>query len=153
AAGLEAIEGATARQREALEMLAGAPEGISTAELASRDVPPDLVSRLVRRGCISLRQDRVDRDPFVGAPQTVPSEPSAKPRALTEEQETALRRLQALSASGRFSVALLHGVTGSGKTEIYLRLAAHTRETGRRSLVLVPEIALTPAIAAQFRGA
>ena len=152
-AGLEALEGATARQRQALEMLAGAPEGVSTAELASRDVPPDLVSRLVRRGFISLRQDRVDRDPFGGAPQTVLSESSAKPRALTEEQETALRRLQALSASGRFSVALLHGVTGSGKTEIYLRLAALTREAGRRSLVLVPEIALTPAIAAQFRGA
>jgi primosomal protein N' (replication factor Y) (superfamily II helicase) len=152
-AGLEALEGATARQREALEMLAAAPEGVSTAELASRDVPPDLVSRLARRGFVSLRQDRVDRDPFGGAPQTVRSATNSKPRALTEEQETALRRLHALSASGRFGVALLHGVTGSGKTEIYLRLAALTREAGRRSLVLVPEIALTPAIAAQFRGA
>src|SRR5262249_9525334 len=80
-------------------------------------------------------------------------EASAGPRALTGEQDTALRRLRALSATGRFSVALLHGVTGSGKTEIYLRLAALTRESGRGSLVLVPEIALTPAIASQFRAA
>jgi primosomal protein N' (replication factor Y) len=151
-AGLEALGDVTARQREALELLAAAPDGLSTAELASRDVPADLVSRLVRRGFASLRHDRVDRDPLGGIAQLSP-EASAGPRALTGEQETALRRLRALSATGRFSVALLHGVTGSGKTEIYLRLAALTRESGRRSLVLVPEIALTPAIASQFRGA
>jgi primosomal protein N' (replication factor Y) len=50
-------------------------------------------------------------------------------------------------------VALLHGVTGSGKTEIYLRLAAVVRNSGRRVLMLVPEIALTPAVAALFRQA
>jgi len=56
-------------------------------------------------------------------------------------------------ASKTFKVALLHGVTGSGKTEIYLRVAAAVRENGRRVLMLVPEIALTPAVTAQFRGA
>ena len=71
----------------------------------------------------------------------------------TGEQEAALRRLRSLSDAGQFKVALLHGVTGSGKTEMYLRLAAATRESGRRSLMLVPEIALTPAIATQFRDA
>jgi primosomal protein N' (replication factor Y) len=72
---------------------------------------------------------------------------------LTGEQESAYGRLVALADAGAFKVALLHGVTGSGKTEIYLRLAGAVRGRGRRVLMLVPEIALTPAVAAQFRDA
>ena len=152
-AGLEAIGQATTKQRDALELLAAAPDGISTAELASRDVSADVVSRLVRHGYASVRQDRVDRDPFTAAASSSFAAPAIVERTLTRDQATALRRLGALAEAGRFSVALLHGVTGSGKTEVYLRLAALTRESGRRSLVLVPEIALTPAMAAQFRDA
>ncbi len=72
---------------------------------------------------------------------------------LTTEQEAALSTLRSLAARGEFSAALLHGVTGSGKTEIYLRLAADVRSTGRGVLLLVPEIALTPAVAASFQRA
>src|SRR5947199_622532 len=67
------------------------------------------------------------------------------------EQEAAFRRLSALARVADFRVALLHGVTGSGKTEIYLRLAGAVRDAGRRALMLVPEIALTPAMVAIFR--
>jgi primosomal protein N' (replication factor Y) len=72
---------------------------------------------------------------------------------LTAEQENALSRILAMLASKTFKVALLHGVTGSGKTEIYLRVGAAVRDSGRRVLMLVPEIALTPAVAEQFRCA
>jgi primosomal protein N' (replication factor Y) len=72
---------------------------------------------------------------------------------LTGEQEAAVGRLRALATAGRFNVALLHGVTGSGKTEVYLRLAGAVRDAGRGVLMLVPEIALTPAVAGQFRDA
>jgi primosomal protein N' (replication factor Y) len=74
-------------------------------------------------------------------------------RTLTGEQEAAVGRLTRLAGLAAFKVALLHGVTGSGKTEIYIRLSAAVRDAGRRVLMLVPEIALTPAVAALFRDA
>src|SRR5262249_29116618 len=58
-----------------------------------------------------------------------------------------------VAGGGGLRVALGDGVAGSGKTEIYLRLADFVRRSGRQVLVMVPEIALTPSVAAQFRGA
>jgi primosomal protein N' (replication factor Y) len=139
------------RQLEALEILAGTPTGIATPELASRGVGPDAIARLARRGLVSLRADRVDRDPFdSAAARHVDLDPL---RRLTTEQESALARLSAFADARRFKVALLHGVTGSGKTEIYLRLATRVRDAGRRMLMLVPEIALTPVVTSLFREA
>ena len=136
-------------QAEALELLAGMPTGISTPELASRGIAADAVARLAKRGLISLRADRLDRDPFeTAAAKDIAVDPS---RTLTPEQDAALTRLKSFAGTGKFQVALLHGVTGSGKTEIYLRLAAAVRDAGRRVLVLVPEIALTPVVTSLFR--
>ena len=169
-AGLEAIAAAAVegRQLEGLQILSGSPAGMATSVLAARGIAAGAISRLVKRGYISLRHDRVDRDPLaVSVPSPadctpvsewgqrrarVDSDPSLA-RRLTPEQSAALDRLRALASSGDFRVALLHGVTGSGKTEIYLRLAAAVRGRGRRVLILVPEIALTPAMAAVFRDA
>jgi len=162
AAGLDAIGAATVKQREALELLAGSPDGIATGDLARRGIQAAVVSRLARQGYVSLRQVRIDRDPFDGVLEE-PREGTDHPpvdarsregeRRLTPEQEGAVARLRTLAAGGAFKVALLHGVTGSGKTEVYLRLAAAVRAGGRSVLMLVPEIALTPAVAAEFRAA
>jgi primosomal protein N' (replication factor Y) len=154
-AALAAGVGLTDKQREVLASLAGTAEGLATAELAARGFSGDLVARLARRGLVSVRHDRVDRTPPMckgSAPLQTPAH-SYGVRPLTSEQETALRRLTSLASAGQFRVALLHGVTGSGKTEIYLRLAGAVRDRRRRVLMLVPEIALTPAVAAQFRDA
>jgi primosomal protein N' (replication factor Y) len=153
AAGLEALDGQdlTEKQRDALQLLAGTPAGMATPALAARGFAADSIARLARHGLISLRQDRVDRDPFTAVPfQATTVEPH---RRLTVEQASAFDRLRRLADARDFRVALLHGVTGSGKTEIYLRLATAVRAAGRRVLMLVPEIALTPAVASLFREA
>ena len=154
AAGLEAVglpsAQITTKQREALQLLWASPDGIPTAQLAGRGIAADVVARLVRHGFVSIRQDRLDRDPFRTATVDSVADPA---RQLTTEQAAAFSRLSAMALTGRFQVALLHGVTGSGKTELYVRLAAAVRESGRRVLMLVPEIALTPVVASVFRHA
>ena len=152
AAGLELVgQPAAQKQLEALQLLAGTPTGITTPELASRGVGADAIARLAKRGLISLRAERVDRDPFDSAAvRRVDVDPA---RRLTPEQESAFARLGAFADARRFRVALLYGVTGSGKTEVYLRLAMRVRDAGRRTLMLVPEIALTPVITSLFREA
>ncbi len=69
---------------------------------------------------------------------------------LTLGQSSAMETLAASVESGEFGVFLLHGVTGSGKTEIYMRLIAQTLKRGRSALLLVPEISLTPLLQAEF---
>ena len=69
---------------------------------------------------------------------------------LPPAQEAALADLSARLEKGEFAAALLHGVTASGKTEIYLRLISRCLERGRAAMMLVPEIALTPSVEAQF---
>ena len=160
AAGLEAIgvDGAprraalhlSAKQRSALEMLCGVPGGIRAPQLAANGIAADTIARLKRHGLVSIRHDRIDRDPFESSFDAPATDGL---RQLTPEQQDALSRLRTLAASRTFRVALLHGVTGSGKTEIYLRLSAEMLAAGRRVLMLVPEIALTPAVVSLFRQA
>ena len=151
AAGLEGLESGTPKQREALAVIAGSATGVSTAELAGKGLSVAAIGRLAKQGLISFRQDVVDRDPFESSALSGAEED--RDRRLTSDQEAALKRLEKLSGAGTFRAALLHGVTGSGKTEIYLRLAQIQRTAGRSTIMLVPEIALTPAVAAAFRNA
>lgn len=141
------------RQQEALTLLAGRPSGMPAPELAERGIPASALTRLRTLGLVSLRTDRVDRDPFEGnrhAPDAAPG--AGDPKGLTVEQQAAFETLDALARREAFRVALVHGVTGSGKTELYLRLAETVRAAGRGVLMLVPEIALTPQVASLFRA-
>ena len=143
--------GLTPKQLAALDILAAAGVGIPLGELRDRGVTRDVLARLATRGLVTLRAEAEDRDPFERAamPDRVPD----SARDLTPEQRASFEQLAALVQAGGFRTALLHGVTGSGKTEIYLRLAQTVQRAGRQVLLLVPEIALTPSVTALFRGA
>jgi primosomal protein N' (replication factor Y) len=149
-----------ARQQQAIELLRGAPNGIALADFAREDIPAESIERLAKLRLVTIERRRVERDPFGGSfvvghdasPRAVPRLRARPTIELTLEQQAAFDTLAARAASRSYHAALLHGVTGSGKTEIYLRLAGVVRESGRGVLLMVPEIALTPAVAAIFRA-
>jgi primosomal protein N' (replication factor Y) len=142
-----------ARQRELLAALAAAPGGLTASALRVRGFDVAGLRRLGLRDLVTIRRQAVERDPFAGAwGRTTRAGARELDVALTPEQDAALERLRGRLDEGAFRVALVHGVTGSGKTEIYARLTEHTMRAGKRALVLVPEIALTPGVAAAFRA-
>ena len=141
----------TAKQRTALEVFAGLSTGLPATELRERGIGMYVAGQLARQGLVSIGSERNERDPFERSVMASIAYDAA--RALTVEQQAAMDRLALLVDEKAFRVALLHGVTGSGKTEIYLRLADQVCRAGRQVLLMVPEIALTPSIAALFRGA
>ena len=139
------------KQREALAVLAGLSASTPLSDLRDRGITADVIGRLAGRGLVSMVEEAHERDPFEQAAMVAVAPDTA--RQLTDEQLAALQQLAAMADTHEFRVALLHGVTGSGKTELYLRLAERVCASGRQVLMLVPEIALTPSVAALFRGA
>jgi primosomal protein N' (replication factor Y) len=83
-------------------------------------------------------------------PVAIRSAPIRAPHELNTSQRNAFDLIEAAIATGKFCTFMLHGVTGSGKTEVYLNAIDATLASGRGALMLVPEIALTPAVAGQF---
>lgn len=105
-----------------------------------------LLGPLLDAGLVVGEQRLRELDPFAAMPTR------DEPPVLSAEQQVALAGLRERLDSGCFHAALLHGITGSGKTEIYLHLIAAARERGGGAIVLVPEIALTPQLAERFRA-
>jgi primosomal protein N' (replication factor Y) len=104
-----------------------------------------IADALVKKGLVAFEQVEVRRDPlaFHGVTPT-------QPLTLTTAQKKAFEEIKAGLSRGNGGVFLLHGVTGSGKTEIYLQALAEAVKMGRRGIVLVPEIALTTQTIERF---
>ena len=148
-AGLAALEAnalaRAKRQRELLSILR-AEAGIASHRLSEQFEDWRTPMRaLVARGFASSAE--TPAGPGAETPD-VTLVRGAKP-VLSEEQTTAVAALDA--AHGRFAPFLLYGITGSGKTEVYLHAVEHTLSRGQRALVLVPEIGLTPQLVGRFR--
>lgn len=140
----------SARQKEVLSFLiereATLPMALKEI-LSALQVTASTVKGLEEKGFIEITEIEVYRDPYQGRdfkPTT--------PLPLTTEQEIVYTRISRTLEEQLHEVFLLHGVTGSGKTEIYLQCIKRCMDQGRQAVVLVPEIALTPQMVERFKG-
>jgi len=136
------------KRARVLRVLAEHADGLPLADLVRAAQCGDSpVRTLAKAGLVEIVDRRADSDPFQGAAPEPPADV-----VLTDEQRDAVARVGAALAARRAKTLLLFGVTGSGKTEVYLRSIRECVAAGRQAVVLVPEIALTPQTVARFRG-
>ncbi|WP_168121952.1 primosomal protein N' [Paenibacillus sp. HB172176] len=145
---LEALGAKAAKQRAALSYLLehGGPMSIQALAAASGASPASIRS-LVDKGLLIMREVVSERDPFAHREFE-----RTEPLPLTATQQAVFRRIANALDAGQADVMLLHGVTGSGKTEVYLQSIANCLKQERQAIVLVPEIALTPQMVERFKG-
>jgi primosomal protein N' (replication factor Y) len=136
------------KQAAGLEVLLQLGGTAKVAELSEKTgISGESIRRLQDRGLVEIFHQESPREAY--ADLTLGSPPVHR---LTTDQREALNRVNAAVKEGKFQVFLLHGVTGSGKTEVYIQAIRRTLDAGRRAIVLVPEISLTPQTAARFRA-
>ncbi len=121
--------------------------GRASVEEVAHAIPGarETLRKLEARGFVRVEEEAVLKGVSEGLRQS-------RPERLTPEQHDAVTALSAALARREFAPVLLHGVTGSGKTEVYLRLVEEAVAQGRGALILVPEIALTPQLVGRFRS-
>lgn len=138
----------TTRQQQILDRLRAAPNPITAGELAASvgcTVAP--INTLRKKGLIEVHVERRNRKL---AP--VADEAREVNFSLNDDQQAALTSILAALDARRHETLLLHGVTGSGKTEVYIQAIQHVVSFGRQAIVLVPEISLTPQTRQRFRA-
>lgn len=139
----------TEKQAAILEFLSGQSAAVSIPELIQKaECTRSTIVSLVKKGLVVLDPTEIKREPLPAHPAEL-----SHPLSLTLSQQTALEAIIEgirRAKEGRTEIFLLHGVTGSGKTEVYLQALAKAIQLGRKGIVLVPEIALTPQIIERF---
>jgi primosomal protein N' (replication factor Y) len=137
-------------EKQVMVALSDAPQGMDTKLLASRiKGSAQAVKRLLERNILSLREEELLDQHLLhpAAPEWAKASV-----VLSEAQNDALQAILVSHKAKTFTPFLLHGITGSGKTEVYIEAAREVLASGRGVLVIVPEIALTPQLIDRFRA-
>lgn len=135
-------------QADVLDVMLQVRKGILLTELLEETGGSrSPVDSLVTKGFLIVEQVKIDRSPLVGEEYF-----QTKPKKLNDEQALALGKIRQQIDARTFGVHLLHGVTGSGKTEVYLQAITETLKAGRNVIMLVPEISLTAQTIERFRS-
>ncbi len=136
-------------QINALSALRDSEASVAEEKLLALDVTRVDIRALLRKGLIAEEKTVVYRDPYSDLADPVKR---SSETVLNEEQSAALETLTALARSGEAKAALLHGVTGSGKTCVMTALIDRVLADGRDVILLLPEISLTPQTINIFKG-
>jgi primosomal protein N' (replication factor Y) len=138
-----------AKQRIVMDHVVGSPKAVAVphikAAVGCTDAP---IKSLVEKGLLTRESRRV----YVGDPEAAEVVERTEALTLNKDQEAALGSIVSSLDERRHEVILLHGVTGSGKTEVYIQAIQHVISFGRQAIVLVPEISLTPQTRRRFRS-
>jgi len=144
---LKALRKRAPKQAAALDILMSGQEMLVSDLVRAAKVPHASLRSMEQKGLVRIEEGTRERDPLKGMTFL-----KTEALPLNGEQAEALEGIQATLDSGEHRVHLLHGVTGSGKTEVYLQALQHVLDQGKGAIVLVPEISLTPQTVERFRG-
>lgn len=143
----------TPKQKQILDRLREAGRPLEQSQIGRELGGTGAIAGLVSKGLVRKFTERVERALEPEVPHTESAARSAAPElVLSADQQAAWDTIHAGLQSPGFQAYLLHGVTGSGKTEIYLRAIEEVLRQGKEAIVLVPEIALTPQTIERFSG-
>lgn len=134
------------KQRHTVEFLLSIHQPVSQEVIASAGLSLVNFKPFIEKGWVRIEEVEAFRNPYAHL-----EEEQEQPLALTEKQATVVNTLKEAINTKRSKPFLLHGVTGSGKTEVYLQIIAYVLRQGKEAIVLVPEISLTPQMVKRFK--